>query len=86
MIRDAVAWAKLSKIRWTGHDMPSQTAAGRDPSLNGFRGCQENTRTPMNVMVALLCESPSSEVDSLEHSGTRQGRMETLLAPAPAGR
>ncbi|VDO25360.1 unnamed protein product [Heligmosomoides polygyrus] len=33
---------------------------------------------------ALPC--PSSEEDPLEHSGTRQGRMETLLAPARASR
>ncbi|VDO92831.1 unnamed protein product [Heligmosomoides polygyrus] len=29
---------------------------------------------------------PSSEKDPMDHSGTRQGRMETLLAPARASR
>ncbi|VDO72356.1 unnamed protein product [Heligmosomoides polygyrus] len=59
-------------------------------------GCQENTRTPTDALVGLLRESPerplgrsscpSSEEDPLEHSGTQQGRMETLLAPARATR
>ncbi|VDO75499.1 unnamed protein product [Heligmosomoides polygyrus] len=57
--------------------------------------CQENTRTPTNVFFGLLRESPerpicsswpSSEEDPLEHSGARQGRMETLLAPTGASR
>ncbi|VDO19065.1 unnamed protein product [Heligmosomoides polygyrus] len=61
-----------------------------------FAGYQENTRTSTNALVGLLRESPErplrrsscplSEEDPFEHSGTRQERMETLLAPARASR
>ncbi|VDP29537.1 unnamed protein product [Heligmosomoides polygyrus] len=68
--------------------------ASREPSQAGFRGCQENTRTPTDALVGLLRESPerpiwrsscpSSEEDPF--SGMRPRRMETLLAPARASR
>ncbi|KIH67201.1 hypothetical protein ANCDUO_02468 [Ancylostoma duodenale] len=37
-IRDAAAYAKLSKIRWAGHVIRLKTTVGQEPSATGLRG------------------------------------------------
>ncbi|VDP11964.1 unnamed protein product [Heligmosomoides polygyrus] len=71
----------------------SQSPAGREPSLTGFNGLSREHKDVYQRLIGSLRESFGRTIlvcfergGALENSGTRQGRMETLLVPAQTTR